>query len=233
MFELFDKTILIGSVFFVVSIYSQVGINTATPTKMLHVQGNMRVRDLTNQSDAKTYDRILITDANGNIDYATKSAMIPLSFSGAPYDKISQAQIYNMTTNAGNNTKHLKCGKFEFRFNTGSGTTDSNETPIQFRLAADPGGSVSVYMSMEQNWNPNGYQFYQGNAVGNNNPYIFNSGNWNDFINFNSANLASGEQNVMHFQYPNDLDFYRLTIYKITQNVSGSSYDFASVCEKF
>lgn len=206
----------------------QVGINTVTPTRKLHVAGNMRVRVMTNKSETATYDRILSSDISGNVDYVTKSSLQPPIEPGAS-TKESYSLVYNMPTANGDPSKTLKCGKFLFLFES---TTQSR---INFRLSENPGIDVTIYMSMEQNFNANGFQFYQGKTPTDAStvPFLFTSTNWNINQEFASANLADYEQNVMHFQYPNDTDFYRLTIYKVRQNTGIDSWDFAAVCEKF
>ncbi|CAM2859006.1 hypothetical protein DRF59_00720 [Chryseobacterium flavum] len=207
---------------------AQVGINTNTPTRKLHVVGNMRVGVLTNKSESAAYDQILSTDINGNVDYITKSSMKPPLDPGTS-NKESYSLLYNMPGPNGDPARTLKCGKFLFVF---EGTDQSR---INFRLAENPGTDVNIYMSMEQNFNANGFQFYQGKAPTDPStvPFLFTTSNWNVNQEFARANLADYEQNIMHFQYPNDTDFYRLTIYKVKQNTGADSWDFVASCEKF
>ena len=53
--------------------YSQVGINTILPTETLDVNGTARVRGLLDKAADVTFDRILTSDANGVINYNSKS----------------------------------------------------------------------------------------------------------------------------------------------------------------
>ncbi|WP_374462507.1 hypothetical protein [Chryseobacterium sp.] len=89
---------------------AQVGINTNTPTRKLHVVGNMRVGLLTNKSESAPYDQILATDANGNIDYLKKSSMQPPLDPGTS-NKESYSLVYNMPSENGDPTRTLKCGR--------------------------------------------------------------------------------------------------------------------------
>lgn len=216
--------------FFLLSdfVSAQVGINTNLPTRKLHVSGNLRVRGLINKSETSSYDRILVSDSNGNIDYTTKASLQPGVTPGSS-NKETYSLLYNMPTGNGDPIKTLKCGKFLFLFG------NTAESRISFRLAENPNATVDIYMSMEQNYTVNGYQFYQGKTPTEaaNVPFTFTTSTWNVNQEFASANLADYEQNIMHFQYPNDADFYRLTIYRVKQNTGVDSWDFAAACEKF
>lgn len=208
--------------------FAQVGINTGSPSRKLHVTGSMRVRGIVNKSESAAYSNILVTDADGNIDYTTKASMQPTPQAGTS-NKESYSQIYNMTTESGDPNKALTCGKFSFSFDAGASSN------IRFKLSQNPGAAISVYMSMEQNWDGSGYQFYQGKASTDDATvaFTFDSTNWNNYQQFAQANVADFEQNVIHFQYPGDADFYRLTIYRALQRTGVTNYDFAAVCEKF
>lgn len=200
----------------------KVGIGTTTPERTLDIAGNLKVSNLEDSSNKNTYDKILVANSNGNVDYILKKDLLPTDFT--PNKEVHNA-IYNMPVGEGNPAKIVKCGKFKFRFNSGS---TSN---IQFALNEAPPADTNVYMSMEQNWSGNGFQFFQGTANNNTNPFTFTPTNYGTFQNFAEANVVNSEQNIMHFQYPGDLSFYRLIIYRVQQ--SSSSYDFVATCEKF
>lgn len=218
---------LLVATFSLISIqsYTQVGVNVSQPTRTLHINGNLRVSNLQNVSEDAAFEKILVTDANGNVDYALRSSFLPNTGVGA-VDKESYIEIYNNNNASGLPERRLKCGKFFFIFETGA---DSN---IKFGINEKPATNVNIYMNMEQNWN-NGFQFYQGtnSTNGVNAPFTFTTSNYNVAQEFKSARLDSYEQNVMTFQYPGDADIYRLTIYKVQH--TSSSYDFVSACEKF
>lgn len=219
------KFLVVTSILSLTYIDAQVGINTTSPTRTLHVQGNLRVANLQNVSEDAAFDRILVSDTNGNVDYASRSSFLPNTGVGA-VDKESYSEIYNNTSASGLPERRLRCGKFFFIFDTG---TDSN---VKLGLNEKPAASVNIYMNMEQNWN-NGFQFYQGTNATNgvDAPFTFTTSNYDVAQEFKSARLDSYEQNVMTFQYPGDADIYRLTIYKVQH--TGTSYDFVSACEKF
>ncbi|MGG5207700.1 hypothetical protein ACQWU4_02045 [Chryseobacterium sp. MIQD13] len=60
---------------FCMNISAQVGINTQSPSRTLDVNGSLRVRTQTNQSATASYDNVLASDANGNVDYVKKSSL--------------------------------------------------------------------------------------------------------------------------------------------------------------
>ncbi|UOU99806.1 hypothetical protein MUU74_07605 [Chryseobacterium daecheongense] len=62
---------------FFVSVFcnAQVGINTTTPSRTVDVNGALRVRTQTDQSSNSSYDNVLISDANGNVDYIKKNVL--------------------------------------------------------------------------------------------------------------------------------------------------------------
>lgn len=205
--------------------YTQVGINTNDPKRTLHINGNLKVSDLKDASDDADFDRILVADQKGNVDYVVKQDFLPASGTVGFSNKETYSTVYNQTTGTGNEAKELKCGKFVFIFDK---STDSN---IKFYLQSKPESTVSIYMNMEQNWSGNGFQFYQGTTPNNTLPFVFTTTNYNTAQLFASANVADYEQNVMHFQYPGDNNFYRLIIYRVKH--SNTSYDFVAACEKF
>ena len=226
------KFILLLGIMLFQSVCAQVGINTSSPTRTLHVAGDLKIRQMTDVSELLSYDRILAEDADGNIDYVSKSNLLPNSSDPDEANKEAYSQLFNMSTENGDPSKILKCGKFYFLFDSG---VDSR---IKFRLADEPASSVDIFMSMEQNWDGNGFQFFQGHASNDpaTVPFVFNPENYNIPQEFAEANVADSEQNIMHFQYPNDPNFYRLTIYRVRQKIGSPvvlSWDFAATCEKF
>lgn len=95
------QTILAASLIASGFAYSQVGINTASPTKILDVNGDMRVRIL-NTITAPNIAYVITADANGNLYRST------------PLDAIYSTGIYVQNTSV-NNWNNIKVG--------GKGTT--------------------------------------------------------------------------------------------------------------
>lgn len=63
------------SIFLGIIINAQVGINTPTPTRTLDVNGTSRIRVISDKSADTNYTQVLTTDANGNVDYVSKSSL--------------------------------------------------------------------------------------------------------------------------------------------------------------
>lgn len=226
------KFILMCGLLFSEVFYAQVGINTSNPTRTLHIAGDLKIRQLQDESEKLSYDRILAKDGDGNVDYVLKTNLLPSTTDPDEANKEAYSQLFNMSTENGNSGKILQCGKFYFLFD------DGVDSRIKFRLVDEPASNVDIFMSMEQNWDGNGFQFFQGHAYNDSatTPFVFTPENYNVPQEFAEANVADSEQNVMHFQYPNDPNFYRLTIYRVRQKIGTPtvlSWDFAATCEKF
>ena len=56
--------------------YSQVGIGTETPTRMLDVNGNIRVTQLNDKTNTVDFEQLVAADANNNIDKVSKPSLI-------------------------------------------------------------------------------------------------------------------------------------------------------------
>lgn len=208
---------------FATTMSAQVGINTKTPQSTLHVEGNMRVRELNDKSQAPAYDKILVVNANGKVDYIDKKDLRPIGDEFTS-DKQVLNNIYTTTNGKADDSKFVSCGKFDFAFrNAGSAIN------IQYKLTNDPVNDVTVYMTLEQNWKTDGYEF-QAPQTGK----TFSS-NTNSFVNLpiSGAGIVNGELNILYLLYPGDRDLYRLTFYRLDQSTSPLTYDFVTACEKF
>ena len=218
-----SKLISLALLLFATTMSAQVGINTKTPQSTLHVEGNMRVRELNDKSQAPAYDKILVVNANGKVDYIDKKDLRPIGDEFTS-DKQVLNNIYTTTNGKADDSKFVSCGKFDFAFrNAGSAIN------IQYKLTNDPVNDVTVYMTLEQNWKTDGYEF-QAPKTGEK----FSS-NTNSFVNLpiSGAGIVNGELNILYLLYPGDRDLYRLTFYRLDQSTSPSTYDFVTACEKF
>jgi hypothetical protein len=210
---------------------NRVGINTTNPQRTLHVEGNLRVSDGKNHSQNSAYSNVLVIDQNGNVDHVLRDDFLPPP---DPYTSQKEVKnsIYNKKTDEASPDKIVTCGKFVFLFEQ-----DGAQTDFRFRLKDKPSTNIEVYVSMEQNWAPDdGFQFYQGRTSTDADPFLFTitdstaANYWSKNQDFASSNVADYEQNTIHFQYPNDAAFYRLSIYKVKHS---DSWDFVTACEKF
>lgn len=201
---------------------AQVGINTANPKRTLDVEGNLRVRELTDKSQAPSYNKILVVNPDGNIDYINKQDLQPVKDEFTA-DKQVLNNIYSTTTGKADDTKFVSCGKFDFAFrNIGANTN------IQYRLKNTPTSNVTVYITLEQNYSSNGYQFQVPTAG---KTFTSTTNNFGDLPTY-GANIVNSELNVLYLLYPGESNLYRLTFYRLDQTTPKTN-DFVTVCEKF
>lgn len=209
-------------IFFSGILSAQVGINTANPKRTLDVEGNLRVRELTDKSQAPSYNKILVVNPDGNIDYINKQDLQPVKDEFTA-DKQVLNNIYSTTTGKAEDTKFVSCGKFDFAFrNIGANTN------IQYRLKNTPTSDVTVYITLEQNYSSNGYQFQVPTAG---KTFTSTTNNFGDLPTY-GANIVNSELNVLYLLYPGESNLYRLTFYRLDQTTPKTN-DFVTVCEKF
>ena len=209
-------------IFFSGILSAQVGINTANLKRTLDVEGNLRVRELTDKSQAPSYNKILVVNPDGNIDYINKQDLQPVKDEFTA-DKQVLNNIYSTTTGKADDTKFVSCGKFDFAFrNIGANTN------IQYRLKNTPTSDVTVYITLEQNYSSNGYQFQVPTAG---KTFTSTTNNFGDLPTY-GANIVNSELNVLYLLYPGESNLYRLTFYRLDQTTPKTN-DFVTVCEKF
>lgn len=209
-------------IFFSGILSAQVGINTANPKRTLDVEGNLRVRELTDKSQAPSYNKILVVNPDGNIDYINKQDLQPVKDEFTA-DKQVLNNIYSTTTGKADDTKFVSCGNFDFAFrNIGANTN------IQYRLKNTPTSNVTVYITLEQNYSSNGYQFQVPTAG---KTFTSTTNNFGDLPTY-GANIVNSELNVLYLLYPGESNLYRLTFYRLDQTTPKTN-DFVTVCEKF
>lgn len=203
--------------------WAQVGINTENPTRDLHVEGNLRVRNLQNKAADSDYSKVLAVDNNGNVDYINKSNLLP-DMTGE-VNKIVQNNLYKTTNGRPIPSRSLTCGRFVFSFL-------DNDAKVSFRLLDRPQNNVNVYVTFEQNFPPynrnDGFE-YEASP----NAKVFTPNNYSTYQSIpvtSGAHVVDGEYNELYISYPREEQFYRITFYRIKQN--NETY-FVNVCEQF
>lgn len=209
--------------------YAQVGIGTNTPVRTLHVEGNMRIRELDDKSQVSDYNKLLVVNANGDVNYIERSDLHP-DTDEFTSDKQVLNNIYTTTNGKADDAKFVSCGKFDFAFKNNS----VNGTDIRYKLVSTENKSATVYITLEQNWQDspptetNGGFEFQVPTTG---KLIDNT----TFENLPTSGqqIVNGELNVLYLLYPGDKDLYRLTFYRLDQSTTPLTYDFVTACEKF
>ncbi|MFV0140814.1 hypothetical protein OBK00_13170 [Empedobacter falsenii] len=204
--------------------YSQVGIGTDNPSRMLHVNGDIKIRNLQFKASDSNYSRVLAIDNQGNIDYIDKTSILPES--NGNINKIVVNNSYTTSDGTPINSQTLKCGKFEFSFISNSNTGDGD---VRFRLTDAPASTIKVYTTFEQNWSVDGFQ-YQASSTA---KEFTTANNYIDVpfnIGVGQAGIANGEYNELYVSYPKEPYFYRVSFYRVQQN---STTYWVTACEKF
>ena len=211
------------------TMFAQVGIGINSPQRTLDVNGNIRIRTLDDKSQTLYYDKILVVNNNGDIDYISKGDLKPIGDEFTS-DKQVLNNIYTTTNGSADDTKFVTCGKFDFAFRNVASNTN-----IQFRLKTAPASNVIVYTTLEQNWqaatpsDTNGGYEFQSSEDGR----TFTSSNLFEDLPTSGAAIVTGELNILYLLYPGDTDLYRLTFYRLNQSTTPATYDFVTACEKF
>lgn len=204
--------------------WAQVGINTDKPTRDLHVEGNLRVRNLQNKASDDDYSKVLAVDNNGNVDYINKNNLMPDMTEQV--NKKVQNNLYTTTDGIPLPDKTLTCGRFMFNFRYSEA-----KAKVSFRLINSPqlGSTVRVYVTFEQNYSKDGFQYEALSDTKD-----FDSSNYSTFQDIPTrsghAQIADGEYNELYISYPREEQFYRITFYRVKQN--GETY-FVNTCEQF
>lgn len=201
-----------------INAYSQVGIGTEYPTRTLHVEGSTIIRNLDFKASDSDYTKVLVADEKGNIDYINKSSILPNK--DGSINKIILNNEFTSQNDTPDQTKTLKCGKFEFSFVPSSGTGD-----VRFKLVNAPEKNTEVFITFEQNFETNGFEYSAKNE-----PRIFNSTNIPIDVSPGQARIVDGEYNELYISYPKEPDFYRVSFYHLVQN---GKHNWVTTCEKF
>lgn len=89
------------------NVLSQVGVNTQNPTRDLDINGNLRIANTTLKTEESNYNKVLVTDKNGNVDYWDKNKLLAkmeelpievkkLYFSNAPDPKKKNCYVWKI-----------------------------------------------------------------------------------------------------------------------------------------
>lgn len=197
------------------SMFAQVGIGTETPTRLLDINGNLRVANLQDKTNSADYTYVLAADDDNNIDKVSIPAIIE--------DATKQVQIvkniYNATTT--DNTRIVQCGKLSFRLENSKIYMKLNNEPtsaISFVYGSKRWGAISASTTT-------GYSY--SNLTLN-----FSTADWNTYKNIDTTfSLREGAFVNYHFIVPGDGDMYRITASQLKNDDKTSNYSL--ICERF
>lgn len=192
----------------------KVGINTTQPTKDLDINGNLKIRDLQDKSEDSQYNRILVSDENGNIESASRTDV-----KNQIESQIIETQKLKYLSTDADASQTMKCGRFSFRFSSSGypqiSLNDPDNTTIYYYILKSVYVDYSSY-STTQNLN-------------------FTISNYNTFQNMGS--LEESQLGEYYITYPNVENYYKV-IARIRKNyvdpsTSQTTNSYAITCEKF
>lgn len=204
------------SLFFAIipfSVSSQVGIGTTAPTRALDVNGDVRIRTLTDKSTDSNYNKIIVANSNGDLDSWDKASLLNTVKDLAVENK--KITYFSNSPVIGN---VMSCGKMQYRFDNG---------PLpQMRLvtAAD----VLIYYTKIQKVNSNANAFIPPNNITSNLTAAYTAANsWFTLDPDYSNNILD----EFYMTYPGDTNLYRVTF--LARNMGVDQYFYTMLCEKF
>lgn len=183
-----------------------VGIGTTDiPTQKLDVNGNARIRNLTDANASASYPRTVVSQTDGTLGYVEQAVTL-------------KKQVY--VADVADQAKTVLLDKFEFRLrDLGNGTSIP-----EFRLTANPGAGISVFYHIDEKWNSATNNLDSNNVTGISGRRRFitlehpiTTANWNIWSPFNgvAANISNQARNMDEFsatniaiQYANDPTVY-------------------------
>lgn len=204
-----------------VNLYSQVGINTNKPEGALDINGNLKIRELINKTSDDNYNRVLVTDHEGNIEAVDRNSLK----NSITEDIIEIKRLFYNSTDPIDNNK-LTCGQFQFSFRD-SPTTGKN-LDIMLNLASDPTKNITIYFTLFRKWGDNDLKYYKSNGK------TFNS------TNYSTPQLLCPQLDInstgeFYISYPNERNFYRVLFLArpnyVENGIIQNSYTIT--CEKF
>lgn len=210
------KKNLMALILFPSIVFSQVGINTTTPTNTLDVNGDLRVRQIDVATETPEY--ILAPDANGVIT-KTLTSSLGGGGGGADTGNIIVKNIYSGGA-VGDDTKTVKIDNLMFRI---SGTS---HVP-QMALINEPATPTKrFYIGLNQQYQNNGYAY--GTSV-----LDFNTANHATYQNIDPSatpGMSFSELNILHLTDVDKNIYYRIT-FLITGTSANALYTI--IAERF
>ena len=193
-------------IFISTNLFSQVGINTNQPTRVLDIDGDLRVRDLKKVTIAD-YPDVLVTDVNGNIEKHSAQAIV---------DAISDLTVETKElyfNSSPDGTKIVPCGRFNFRF--------SNTTKPQISSVSNLALATTIYYLSQRKYDSN-----QKVVLSTSKSIQTIAG----FVDLDST-YALNNVGEYYMSFPGDNNFYRVVFLARKMNASQNSYSI--ICEKF
>lgn len=209
-----------------------VGINTTSPKRALHVNGDLRIRSTEYKNTDTNYNKVIVTNNVGEIEswdkQDIKNKMVSLA--------VETKKMYYSNSPSSNTT--VTCGKFVISF--------SNNTEPQIKLLTAPqvGNPISIYYSRTRKVNGNGNSFGTNNRTHRSNliTTIDNTNTWQNISVVTDLAVESGQTvngrtyrlntlDEYFLSYPGDKNLYRITF--LARKMTTTTNSYTMICEKF
>ena len=219
MYKHFNINFII-SLFLIVtssSLFGQVGINTATPTKTLDINGELTVSTTERKSSVTDYNKVIVTNSSGDVAYWDKNKIV------AEFEKpvVENKIMYFSSAPSGN--IHVPCGKYLFRFNTSAKpemkllNNESNLNIFYSRVRMVEKNKKSLYGNYSVNLSFNNWSRIDQSVGTEINEYAVNT---------------KDEYFITH---PTEVSYYRVTFLArtMTQPNATATNSYTMICEKY
>ncbi|BAP32297.1 uncharacterized protein CHSO_3260 [Chryseobacterium sp. StRB126] len=195
------------------SINAQVGIGTTAPTRVLDVNGDVRIRTLTDKSTDSNYNKIIVANSNGDLDSWDKASLLntvkDLAIENKKITYFSNSPVIGNVMN---------CGKMQYRFDNG---------PLPQMRLVNPADAILYYTKI-QKVNSNANTFIPPNSIVSNLTAVYTMANtWLTLDPDYSNNILD----EFYMTYPDDTNIYRVTF--LARNMGVDQYFYTMLCEKF
>ena len=204
------------------SIQAQVGINTTDPKRMLDVNGNLKIVNLSDKKPEVSYRKILAADENnGNVDY--------ISFPSINQNETKNVEITRSIYLgiAPDNTKVCSCGEISFYLNSDRNAYFKLNSTKVFTSNENATSVTLAYGS--KRWETQAYTYKDiiGKTFSNTN---FGTYQIMDSTGFTLDNTTS----IYTIVLPKQNNMYRLTISALKNSNNATNTNIYSlICEKF
>lgn len=218
-----NKYIFLVTSIFCVTFKAQVGINTSQPTRTLDINGDLRLRVANDKGNDSNYNKVIVTNDTGDVDFWTKQAIV---------DKMESLYVVNKKFTASKTGPDpntiVACGRFQFRYNS----------PLmpQIKLLTPPSSTTRIYYNRirKRDSASNDFTTETGRSY-NSNVFvdIGRNNQWRDIGVSSDAtgNFSNDTLDEYYISYPDDQNIYRVTF--LARNAGGNNYNYTMVCEKF
>lgn len=212
-----------------INVFSQVGINTQQPTKTLDINGDLRVRNLEKKSADPNYNKVLVTNANGDIEFWDKAA-IQTEMKGT---EVENKIMYFSSSPSGDLV--VPCGKFKLRY--------SSNTEPQIQLVTAPTSTQTIFFSRIRKVNSSDNTFGAANSkrsirtnetvsIATNNNWV-NIGSVSNLTDANGGKYAVDYLDEYYMSFPGENYLYRITFLARKMATTPAANSYSMLCEKF